>query len=153
MKAVTGTRALAVALLLGGMTLTACSDPGTPGGDETGAAEVGSRSVEAYTTCMDGQGVKVIDGKARTDDGVDAARLGKAYRACRAVAPADVQVPVTQWELSLLTEFVTCMRGKGHKEYGDPDPRTGTYAMPKDSEIDKEAELACLAAAEQRAGK
>ncbi|MFE6457640.1 hypothetical protein ACFVP0_09290 [Streptomyces cinereoruber] len=135
------------------MALTSCSGGSEPGGeDQVGVAETGVRSAQAYATCMDGQGVKVVDGAARTD-GVDATTLGKAYRACRPSAPEDVQVPFTQWELALLTDFVTCMREKGHKGYGDPDPRTGNYTMPKDGEIDKEDELACLAAAEQKAGR
>ncbi|MFM9446393.1 hypothetical protein [Streptomyces acidiscabies] len=166
-----GLRLLAVVLLATGTALTACSDGGGSGGggatataggtggsgtgaagDATGAAVAGDRSVAAYTACMAGHGVRVVDGEARAD-GVADATLGRAARACRASAPDGVRVPVTRWEVALLTDFVTCMRGKGHTGYGDPDPRTGTYAMPEDSAIDKGDEIACLTSAEQKAGR
>jgi len=165
MKALTGTRLLAIALLAVGTTLTACSDGGASGDgggstapaaeagkDASGAAVAGGRDVAAYTDCMAGHGIRVVDGKTRTD-GVDDTALGKAVHACRSSAPADVRIPVTRWEQALLTDFVGCMREKGHQGYGDPDPRTGTYTAPKDSEIDKDAEIACLGAAEQKAGQ
>ncbi|MFJ8229248.1 hypothetical protein ACIQ9E_04685 [Streptomyces sp. NPDC094448] len=153
MKAVTGTRALVAALLLAGTALTGCSDGDGDGGggDGSTAADAGGRSIAAYTNCMDGRGVKVVDGRTRTE-GVDATTLAKAYRACRPSAPAGLSVPVTQWETALLTDFVNCLRQKGHQGYGDPDPRTGKYTTPKDSEINKADEIACLTSAEQKAG-
>jgi hypothetical protein len=145
--------AAAAALVL--MTvLGACSDDGgTDGpGEAKGSAGSAERGAGAYKDCLAAHGVE-MSGTTVEEDGVDPAALGRAYRECRDAAPDGVKVPVTAWELGLLRDFVSCMRDKGHDGYGDPDPQTGEFDLPADSEIDKDAEGQCMARAEQKAGQ
>ncbi len=133
--------------------LGGCSDGGEDGpGDVKASADSAERGAGAYTACLAERGVKT-SGTTVQEDGVDPAVLGRAYRECRDVAPTGVQVPVTEWELALLRDFVACMRDDGHSGYGDPDPETGEFDLPPDSEIDKAAEGQCMAQAEQKAGQ